>query len=95
MPRWLWWAPLALLTFVVVLLVFRQGWIAAHFTETDVINHYAARYVQEHAGQLSECLAMPGRSAGVWIEVRCGADVIYPVDRAGRLVARDVARPGI
>lgn len=84
MPRWLWWLPLGVLTLVAGLLMFRQGWLAAHMTETDVINHYAARYVAEHGGDLRDCVAVPGRAA-VWIEVRCGK-VIYPVDRAGRLV---------
>ena len=93
MPRWLWWTPLAVLTVIAGLLVFRQGWIAAHLTETDVINHYAARYVTDHGGQKADCLAVPGRTAGVWIEVRCGADVIYPVDRSGRLVLRDITGP--
>jgi hypothetical protein len=93
MPRWLWWTPLALLTLVAVLLVFRQGWIAAHMTETDVINHYATRYVADHGGRISDCVAVPGRAAGIWIEVRCGAKVIYPVDRTGRLVLPDLSGP--
>lgn len=76
---------MAVLTIVAGLLVFRQGWIAAHMTETDVINFYAARYRADHGGQNADCLAVPGRQEGVWIEVRCG-DVIYPVDRSGRLV---------
>lgn len=93
MPRWLWWTPLAVLTVVAGLLLFRQGWIAAHMTETDVINHYAARYVADHGGSRTDCIALPGRADDVWIEVRCGATVIYPVDRAGRLVLPDVSGP--
>jgi len=87
MPRWLWWTPLAVLTLLAGLLLFRQGWIAAHMTETDVIDHFAARYVAEHGGQKSDCVAVPGRSAQVWIEVHCGDVAIYPVDRAGRLIS--------
>ena len=82
-----------MLTVVAGLLVFRQGWIVAHMTETDVINHYAARYVTDHGGRISDCVAVPGRAPGVWIEVRCGLGVVYPVDRTGRLILPDTSGP--
>ena len=94
MPRWLWWMPLAVLTLIGALLAFRQGWIAAHMTETDVINHIAARYVADHGGEVGDCRAVPGRRSDVWIEVLCG-ERRYPVDRAGRLVAQPTPEPGI
>ena len=86
--------PVAVLTLVGALLAFRQGWIVAHMTETDVINRYADRYVRDHGGRASECHAVPGSRAGVWIEVRCDG-VRYPVDRAGRLVGAPNMAPGI
>lgn len=84
---------MVVLTAVAGLLVFRQGWITAHMTETDVINHYADRYVSEHGGRKTDCHAVPGAVAEVWLEVRCGGVVIYPVDRAGRLLRRDPSEP--
>ncbi|QFT60298.1 hypothetical protein FIU94_15830 [Sulfitobacter sp. THAF37] len=93
MPRWLWWTPLAVLTVVVGVLLFRQGWIAAQMTETDVIDHYASRYVAEHGGRKTDCHAVPASAPRVWIEVRCGDAVVYKVDRAGRLVLPDPAEP--
>lgn len=94
MPRWLWWLPLVVLTIIVGLFVFRLGWIRAHLTETDVINHFAARYVVETGGQatVTDCVALPGQQEGVWLVVRCappdgGAVQRFPVDRSGRLLA--------
>lgn len=91
MPRWLWWTPLAVLTVVAGLLVFRMGYVAAHMTETDVINHYAALYVAEgpKGARVTDCAARPGDAKGVWLIISCGgaAHVVqYHVDRAGRLV---------
>lgn len=72
-----------------------------NLSETDVINHYAARYVTEHGGVLTDCVARPGGMRGVWITVECISEnslvsVRYPVDRRGRLVPdvpADAMRP--
>lgn len=91
MPRWLWWMPLVVLTLVGGLLMYRQGFVAANMTETDVINHYAAIYVAEgpEGAKVSNCAARPGDTENVWLIVSCGgaAHVVqYRVDRFGRLV---------
>lgn len=93
MPRWLWWAPLVVLTLAAGLVAFHQGWIRAHLTETDVINHYAARYVAQAQGEaeVTDCVAQPGTGRGVWLVIRCrrpGAPVgmLFPVDHGGRLL---------
>ncbi len=92
MPRWVWFTPLTLLVFAGAVWAFRWGWIAATITETDVIDHYAQRYLAEGGpeARLTDCTAVPGAQAGVWIVVRCvgvAARFDYPVDRFGRLVA--------
>jgi hypothetical protein len=88
MPRWLWWLPLGVLTLVVALFVFRAGWIVANLSETDVIEHYAAIYVAEEGGKatMTDCTAVPGQGAKVWLVIRCGRHRVYPVDRFGRLI---------
>jgi hypothetical protein len=72
--RWLWWAPLALITLGCTLFGLRMGWIAATTDETDVIMHFAEKYVQSHRGdaQLTDCIALPAHDIpGIWILVRC------------------------
>ncbi|KUF09105.1 hypothetical protein [Pseudoponticoccus marisrubri] len=90
MPRWLWFAPLAVLLVAVALFGFRQGWIVANLTETDVIEAMAARYLAEAGPQAraSDCVARPGRE--VWLVVACGGPGMweYRVDRLGRLKER-------
>ncbi|WP_370401805.1 hypothetical protein [Sulfitobacter sp. JB4-11] len=99
MPRWLWWAPFALLTLVGAIYVFRLGFIAATITETDVINRYAADYVAEtgSGAALADCHARPGRGEpGIWIVVVCaGPEGVrsYHVNRFGGLEYRDRASP--
>lgn len=99
MPRWLWWAPFALLTLAGAIYVFRLGLIAATITETDVINRYAQMYVMEgSAGAvLEDCHARPGREEpGIWIVVVCaGPEGLrsYHVNRFGGLEYRDRPAP--
>ncbi len=79
MPRWLWFAPLALITVLLGLWAFRLGWIMVTLAETDVINRYAQKYLAEQADDssapratLTDCVAYPGEAEGIWIVVRCG-----------------------
>lgn len=107
-PRWLWFLPLMALTTALAIWGFRMGYVSAHLTETDAINHYAKRYVQEHAGTgaaFSDCVAYPGTQPQVWLIVDCGGAqqdgsprYIYHVNRYGGLVFEtqrhvDDARP--
>ncbi len=97
MPRWALFLPVGLLTLVLALLFFRLGWIAANLTETDVINTYAARYLQEAGpgARVSDCVARPGQGAAVWIVVSCEGTAgrySYHVNRFGGL--RHVSGPG-
>ncbi|MEP2642038.1 hypothetical protein [Roseobacter sp.] len=79
MPRWLWWVPFGVVTLCCALFWFRMGWIAAFTTETDVINTYAARYLEDRAhdeigqgAKPTDCVAYPGKTHGIWIVVSCG-----------------------
>lgn len=86
--RWLWWAPLAVLTLCGALLSFRLGWIDVHLSESAAIEAYAARYARETSGTAQECYARPG--ANVWLVISCGrgeASRAYFVNRFGGLVA--------
>ena len=99
MPRWGWFVPLGLATLVGALLAFREGWIYATITETDVINAMATRYVSEDGGPdaaFSDCVGLAGQVDGAWITVRCG-DTFYHVNRRGRLISTDTSseRPSI
>ena len=72
--RWLWWAPLGALLLGSALIGLRAGWLAETITETDVITHYAQRYLQEHGANaaLSDCAAVPGEGLpGIWIVITC------------------------
>lgn len=96
MTRGLIFLPFAVLLLLAALFAFRQGYIFANLTETDVINHYAARYLSEVEGaSTKDCVATPGR-APVWIIVTCtpaqGPAKNYHVNRRGLLVDR--ANPG-
>ncbi|WP_299826920.1 hypothetical protein [uncultured Roseobacter sp.] len=91
MPRWLWFTPLALLVVAVAIWAFRLGWIAVTISESDVINTYAQRYLEEAGSTalLTDCTGLPGTGDGVWIIVRCTQAELqfdYPVDRFGRLL---------
>jgi hypothetical protein len=92
MPRWVWFAPFAVLVLALGIWGFRLGWIAATLTETDVILAYTNRYLDTRGadGEPTDCSARPGRDASVWILVTCvapdGTRHDYPVDRFGRLV---------
>ena len=80
-----------LVTAVAAILAFRMGYNVVNITETNVINHYAARYVAEgpKGAKVTDCAAQPGDAEGVWLVIQCGgaAHVVrYAVDRYGKLV---------
>ena len=91
--RLLWWAPLGLAAVAAALVGLRYGWIATQITETDVITHYAQKYLSDHgaSARLEDCVARPGQSArGVWIVVSCQPEGVqgryeYHVNRFGAL----------
>jgi len=96
MPRWMWIAPLGLLTLFLAFHGYKLSQDRARITETTVIDFYAERYLDDHARELggaaalTDCVGVPGQ-ANVWIEVRCspasGApDFIYGADRRGRML---------
>ncbi|SLN42844.1 hypothetical protein ROJ8625_02107 [Roseivivax jejudonensis] len=98
----LWFAPVAGLVALAAVLGWRQGWIAANVTETEVIAAYAQRYLADRAAdgtgaqaRASECRAVPAREVGAWLVVICGPDphdaarhYTYYVARDGGLVRR-------
>ncbi|WP_187428694.1 hypothetical protein ROLI_012000 [Roseobacter fucihabitans] len=94
MPAWLWWTPLTLLVVALGIWGFRWGWIAATITETDVINAYAQRYLDEAGAdaRVTDCTAIPGDQGRIWIIIRCvspeSGGFEYPADRFGRLLDR-------
>lgn len=99
--RWLFWTPLAVLAVGAGLFGLRLGYAALTLSETDVINHYAARYVAEAPGGApSDCVAFPGPArSGIWLVVACGQPCApgrqeYHVNRLGRFVhGGDMACP--
>ncbi|MEM6761117.1 MAG: hypothetical protein AAF601_16715 [Pseudomonadota bacterium] len=97
MPRWVWFAPFALLALAFGVWAFRLGWIAVTLTETDVITAYSALYLDERGAdaRLTDCTAQPGPIPSVWILVTCisrdDTRYDYPVDRFGRLLQIDPA----
>lgn len=51
--------------------------------ETQMISGVVARYVTDHEGAPTDCVAVPG-SGAVWIAVSCGP-VQYSIDVRGRV----------
>jgi hypothetical protein len=101
MPRWLWFAPLAGLTALLALGLYRlSGW-AVNLTETDVIELAAEQYYKDAAAdgivsnRATDCVARPGAGA-VWITVTCVSEArryVYDLDRAGRFLSPDPLGP--
>jgi len=89
---WLLWLPLAVVTLIGAVMVFRLGWIAAHVDEGALLNHYAQLYVAETGAEasLSDCVGRPGVQSGVRLVVSCttprGDKRIYLIGRFGGLV---------
>ncbi len=95
--RWAIFGPLAALVLVVGALGLRAGLRQAEMTETDVIDRYAALYLEEGEGAaLTDCLAVPATSQDLWLIVQCGPDengVTYRY-HAGPTGALAYRRPG-
>jgi len=97
MLRLLWWGPLGVFVLFWAILGLRYGWLAANTAETDVINTFAARYVNDHGAQaaLTDCLAYPADDInGVWLVVSCAplggsGSYDYYVNRLGGLEFSD------
>ncbi len=86
------WAPFGLLVLASAGLGLRWGWIALNTSETDVISRYAARYVAQTGGPITDCRALPGEDQGIWLVVICGPTPVdltrhyeYHVNRLGGL----------
>lgn len=105
MPRWIWFFPLGFLFLVVAYNGIKLGFRQNMVTESAVVEFYAGEYLKDHArmigpgAALTDCIAVPGDTSGVWIEVRCtppeGPAFLYGATRDGALVyaARDGAAP--
>lgn len=74
----------------------RLGAGQAGLSETQVINAYAARYVAETNGALTDCAAVPGQGS-VWMVIRCGtpgpSGRVFEVGRNGALVNAEPEGP--
>ncbi|MFY1711683.1 hypothetical protein [Tritonibacter mobilis] len=102
------WIPIAVLALVLAGIGFRYGIIRQGITESDVITHYAQKYLADHAvagaagrAKLSDCVARPAKDAGfwTWLVVTCRPDGTaqdvgfrYQVNWLGGLI--DVTRLG-
>ncbi len=97
MPRWMLFLPMGLLVALAALFGWRHGWVVANVTETQVIDAYATRYLQDRerdgtaaTAERRDCRARPSDRA--WIVVICGPEphdsalsYTYYVGRDGRL----------
>lgn len=93
--RFLWWAPFGALVLFFAVIGFRYGAMALSTTETEVINRYAAQYLEDAGGSaaLTDCVAYPSDDLGIWLVVRCAAPqraqaYEYFVNRVGGLEYR-------
>lgn len=70
--------PWSVLRVVLGLAVVAAGaglWLGLHrapLTETEAIETAVQRYVAETGGKRTDCVAVPGNDAAVWIVVNCG-----------------------
>ncbi|QFT64114.1 hypothetical protein [Roseivivax sp. THAF30] len=99
MPGWLRFLPFALLVAMAALVGWRQGWIVANVTETQVIEAYAERYMADRqaagtgeGAARSDCRARPAPEGAGWLVVICGPSphdparhYTYYVNRSGGL----------
>lgn len=94
------------LSVVVAGLGLLAGWRVVSLSESDVIERWSARYVEEARASgdsdasILDCVAVPVEDDGApgWIAIRCGRDgasVTYRVDRLGRLVGQYAGEGGV
>jgi len=86
-PRWWIFAPIAAFFGLIGVMALLYGKEIAELSETEVITHYAERYVVESANpnaRMTDCHAVPGTD-NVWIIVRCAGHE-YAVNRFGGLI---------
>ena len=96
----LWWAPFGVFLVFWAVIGFRYGSKAVGTTETEVINRYAAQYLEDagEGAMLTDCMAYPGTELGIWLVISCAPPLRemafeYNVNRVGRLVYFD--RPAL
>lgn len=86
--------PLVVVAALLAVVGLRLGYMAATTSETDVITHYSALYVDRKGtgAAVTDCFAVPGQGAGIWLVVTCspggaGDDEIYTfyINRLGGL----------
>ncbi|MCE0504287.1 hypothetical protein LR948_02880 [Roseivivax sp. GX 12232] len=98
MPRWALFLPFALIVALAGLFGWRQGWLVANVSETEVIAAYAERYLADRRaagtgpGAPSDCRARPAPEGAGWLVVICGSEphdparhYTYYVNRFGGL----------
>lgn len=96
-PRWLYFAPVAVLILIVGYTGLKLGIERANVTEGAVIEYYAGEYIEDHAQIIgpgaarTDCVGVPGEVGQVWIEVQCSpasgeAAFLYGVNRGGGLL---------
>ena len=85
MPRWALFLPFALMVALAALFGWRQGWLVANVTETQVIEAYAERYLAARAAAgtgadaaRSDCRARPDPGGASWLVVVCGPEPYDP-----------------
>ena len=87
MPRWWIFAPLFVFFGLIGVIALLYGKDIAGLSETEVITHYAERYVVESgnpSAHINDCYAVPG-DGRVWLVVRCAGHE-YAVNRFGGLI---------
>lgn len=74
-PRLILIIPLLIIGGLLAVIGLRLGVMVATTSETDVITHYASKYVEAfpETGQAEDCYAVPGEASGVWIVVVCSS----------------------
>ena len=88
----LWWAPFGVFLVFWAVIGFRYGSKAVSTTETEVINRYAAQYLEDagEGAELTDCIAYPSSELGIWLVVSCAPPLRalpfeYHVNRVGSL----------
>lgn len=84
MKPWMLFAPFGLL----VILAGYFGWqMGKPMSETEIINFYAAQFVEETGGAVTECSAAPSDVENARMAITCGS-ITYVVGERGALIER-------